>query len=156
MIEMIKDAVIAKAFEHSHRQYLVGDLRQAQELQHLHESNVEVGITEYKTFGWEKPHYHPIACEYQMILEGVTKYIDISEDIEIEMKKGDFFIIRPNTQYIQKSQPGCKILFFKYPAGNDKKVLPLTDRMKEWISLWEKEWDTKKLKKIQNSPYLYP
>ena len=59
MIETIKDDVIAKAFECSHRQYLVGDLKQAQELQHLHDSNVEVGITEYKTFGWEKPHYHP-------------------------------------------------------------------------------------------------
>lgn len=140
MIEIIREGVISETLKKNHRQYLVGDLKQAQELQHLQDKNVEVGITEYKTFGWEKPHYHPIVCEYQMVLEGVAKYVDVNKNLEIELRKGVFFIIRPNTKYIQKAQKGCKILFLKCPAGNDKKVLPLTDRMKTWIESWEKKW----------------
>lgn len=141
MIEIIREDVISSAFKSNHRQYLVGDLKEVQELQHLQDKNIEVGITEYKTFGWEKPHHHPLACEYQMVLEGVTRYVDIDRNLEIQLEKGDFFIIRPNTKYIQKAQKGCKILFLKYPAGNDKKVLPLTERMGSWIESWGKKWE---------------
>ena len=141
MIEIIRASAIDGALERSHRQYLVGDLQLPQELEHLLDRHVELGITRFAAYQCEKPHYHTKATEYQMLLKGAAKYVDLSLGREYQVEAGDVFVIRPQTPYMQKSPQGTEILFFKYPGGNDKVLLPLTAEMKGWAEAWERRWD---------------
>ena len=50
-------------------------------------------------------------------------------------KKGDFYIIRPNTIYIQKSLEGTELMFIKVPGMNDKVKCDITDKMKKWFEI---------------------
>ncbi len=132
MIEKLDSSLIDKTLESEHRQYLCGDLKLPQKLENLKDDEVEIGITLYDSYRVEKPHYHTTCSEYQYILEGKTKYLDLSTMEEVEMKKGDFFIIRRGTKYYQKALKGTKILFFKYPAGNDKILVKLSKEQENW------------------------
>ena len=140
MFDIIKKIDIEKSLETNHRQYLVGDLKLPQELNHIFDSDIEVGITHFKEYAAEKPHFHPIATEYQVILSGEAKFIDLDKNEEILLQAGDFFVIRPNTSYIQKSPEGTKILFFKHPAGNDKTLIEMTEKLYNWCSDWSVSW----------------
>ena len=140
MIEIIDNGKIEKAMSNNHRQYLVGDLKLPQELEFIRDKDVEMGMTNYSEYALEKPHYHTEVTEYQIILNGSAKYIDLDLNKEITVTKGDVFVIRPNTRYIQKSPKGTVILFFKYPGINDKMLIDCTDKMLDWGQCWEKEW----------------
>lgn len=141
MIEVLGRAAIETALQTNHRQYLAGDLKLPQDLEHLRDGEIEVGITDYATYQWEKPHYHPLVTEYQFLLRGAAKYVDLDAGEEILVEAGDFFIIRPNTRYLQKSPAGTRILFFKHPGGNDKTLVPLTGEMRRWCEAWENRWE---------------
>jgi len=119
-IEVVSGKSIEAALCSSNRRYLVGELALPQELDYLRDAHVEVGITEYKEDTIEKPHYHKTTTEYVYVLEGECKYIDVNTKEETFVKKGDFFLIRQGITYAQKSKAGLKLLFFKYPSGNDK------------------------------------
>jgi mannose-6-phosphate isomerase-like protein (cupin superfamily) len=132
MIEFIKKEKIDGAYCKNIRQYLCGKLNNPQDLKNITDDNVEVGLTVYTEYKTESPHYHMTCSEYQYIIAGCTKYLDCDTNEEYEFKEGDFFIIRPGTRYFQKSQKGCKILFVKYPSGNDKVVTNITEQQKNW------------------------
>ena len=86
------------------RQYLVGNLKRPQKLDFIKDNNLEIGITNYSQYSTEVAHFHTEAVEYQYMLSGWTKYLDIETGIEYEFKKGDFFCIEKNTIYAQKSK----------------------------------------------------
>ncbi len=132
MFEIISSKNISGALEKSERQYLCGNLKKEQALKEIFDGNVEVGITSYKTGKTESPHFHRTCSEYQYVISGRTKFLDLDTNEEFEFKEGDFFVIRPDTRYYQKSLSGCKILFFKYPGGNDKVTTDLTKEQREW------------------------
>lgn len=69
-------------------------------LDEIFDVNVEVGITYYQTDKTERPHLHKNCSEYQYVILGKTKYLDL--DTKEEFKKGDFLIIRANTRYYRK------------------------------------------------------
>lgn len=138
--EIIKSKEIDKAFESETRQYITGKLSLPQALNYLEDENVEIGISRYKEYKIEKPHYHTEVSEYHIILEGETKYVNVTENEEYIFKKGDFYIIRPNTIYIQKSIAGTELMFIKVPGKNDKINCELNDKMRVWFNEWNNTW----------------
>lgn len=140
MIEILRGGDIQAVLRLQHRQYLVGDLKQPQLLEHIRDDQVEMGMTRYEAFKCEAPHDHPLVTEYQIVLKGCAKYVDLAENRELLVDEGDVFVIRPHTPYIQKSPPGTVILFFKHPCGNDKRLIPMTEAMKAWAASWEASW----------------
>lgn len=139
-IEILRKEEIEKALSHCSRQYLTGDLKLPQPLRFLPDKNVESGISSYPCYKWEQPHYHTTTSEYCYILSGETKYVDLSRGKEYHFKEGDFYVLRPNTPYLQKCMAGCRLLFLKAPAINDKVSIPVDDRMHAWCWEWEKGW----------------
>lgn len=139
--DIIYSKEIDEAFKIEKRQYLTGNLKIPQILNHINDNNVEIGISRYKDYGVEVPHYHTEVSEYHIILKGATKYVDISNGNEYNFKEGDFYIIRPNTIYIQKSLKGTEILFIKVPGKNDKVKSKITEKIKKWLEMWENKWD---------------
>lgn len=123
------------------RQYITGKLSLPQVLNYIEDENVEIGISRYKEYKIEKPHYHTEVSEYHIILEGETKYVNITENEEYIFEKGDFYIIRPNTVYIQKSIPGTQIMFIKVPGKNDKISCEITEKMELWFKEWSNTWN---------------
>lgn len=139
--DVIKSEDINKAFESEQRQYLTGDLKLPQILQHINDENVEIGISRYKEYEIENPHYHNKVSEYHIILKGETKYVNVTENKEYVFKSGDFYIIRPNTVYIQKSLKGTELMFIKVPGCNDKVKCEVTDKMRDWFKHWDSKWE---------------
>lgn len=136
-IEVLRKEEIEEAMRLTKRQYLVGELSLPQALKYLHDPNVEAGITEYGEYTVEKPHYHKRTTEYIYMLEGQSKYFYVETAEEILVKKGDFFLIRDHTTYAQKSIAGTKLLFFKFPSGNDKVGADDDGRLMRWYDMWE-------------------
>lgn len=140
MIEIIKNFHIETSLQKNHRQYLVGNLQFPQELTNIQDECVEMGITKFQHYAIEKPHLHPEVTEYQIILHGAAKYVDIQANKEILLEKGDIFVIRPNTVYILKAIEGTQILFFKVPGKNDKTLVDMTEKMDTWSANWDVIW----------------
>jgi quercetin dioxygenase-like cupin family protein len=137
MIEFIQSKIIENALQKNDRQYLAGDLKLPQELSHIFDADIEVGITKYNKYTVEQPHMHPWTTEYTYIVEGETKYVDIISKREYHFKKGDFYIIRNNTVTTEKSLPGTMIVAVKVPGGNDKTPVDADERIKLWYAAWE-------------------
>ncbi len=132
-IQKISSSAILQALEKNSRQYLAGDLKQPQEIQHIHDEAVEAGISFYKTFTADKPHIHSTVTEYQYVLEGSSQIKDLQTKEIIKLAAGDFYIVKANTPYAQKSMPNTKILFFKNPGVNDKIPVEIDEATKEWL-----------------------
>ncbi len=135
--EKIDGAEIEKYSAIHESNYLCGDLKLPQELAHLHDENVEIGLCYYKDFSAKKAHYHTEVTEYQYVLCGEVKYLDIANNTEHTYRKGDFYIIRPNTHYIEKVSPDSKVFFIKSPGKNDKISVEESLEVREWASSWE-------------------
>ncbi|QTC40423.1 cupin domain-containing protein [Bacillus sp. V3] len=132
-IKKISSSAISKALETAFRQYLVGDLKQPQELGHIYDEDIEVGISFYKEFTADKPHFHTDVTEYQYMIQGSTRVKNLETDEVIKLEEGDFYVIKAGTPYAQKSMPNTKILFFKYPGMNDKRLVDVDEKTKEWL-----------------------
>lgn len=130
--KIIRSDEIEKAFKNNTRQYLAGNLAMPQQLKNIQDNDVEVGLTCYTEYKCEKPHYHTRCTEYQYVLSGESKYLDLETGTEYKVGQGDFFVIRPFTKYYQKSVKGTKILFFKSPGGNDKTEIELEKIYSDW------------------------
>lgn len=143
-VEILRAMDIAESLTDERRQYLVGDLALPQKLAYLHDPNVEVGMTEYKKYTVEKPHYHELTTEYMYVIEGKSRYLLCETKEEFEVRKGDFYLIRKGVVYAQKSLPGLKLLFFKYPSGNDKVVV---DQEEEALHVWCGSYEAPYIKK---------
>ncbi len=136
-IKKISAQKISQALEMSSRQYLAGNLKKPQEIDHIQDENVEVGISHYQTFTADTPHYHTHVTEYQMVLEGRTKIKDLHTKEITQLEEGDFYIVKAETPYAQKSQADTKIIFFKYPGMNDKVLVEIDAETLEWLKKFE-------------------
>ena len=112
MFKKLTAADIKDALKNTTRQYLVGHLKLPQELDHIDDTNIEIGVTDYKEYTIEAPHWHKVAYEYQYMISGETKYA-------------------------QKSLGGTAILFIKTPPGNDKVVVEVNDNVQKWLEKWD-------------------
>lgn len=133
MIQTITNEEILTALEGTRRQYLVGDLKLPQALRHQHSKDLEIGITRYEESFSEAPHTHDVTTEYQYVLSGWTRYLDLDTGTEYDFRTGDFYAITTGTKYAQKSKPGTAILFIKVPSLNDKKLLDVSAELQKWL-----------------------
>lgn len=134
-IKKINSEKINQSLIHNDRQYLVGNLKGIQALQHIHDDNIEVGISLYKEFKADIPHIHSEVTEYQFILDGYSEIKNLITNEVIQLNEGDFYIVYKGTPYAQKSSENTKIIFFKYPGINDKKIIEVDEETKEWLEI---------------------
>lgn len=139
-VQYISHDAIEDALKDSRRQYLAGNLSLPQTLPYIFDTQVECGITSYSSYHWETAHYHTTTTEYAYMIAGETKYVDLSTDREYYFREGDFYVIHKNVPYIQKSKPGCRLLFFKAPGLNDKCPMESTEAMEQWCKDWDIPW----------------
>jgi 8-oxo-dGTP diphosphatase len=133
MIKKISQIEIQTALDNTTRQYLVGQLKQPQILQHINDNLIEIGISNYTEYTTEAAHTHGQAYEYQFTLSGQTIYLDITNKQEHTFNRGDFYRIEPGTHYVQKCKAGTRILFIKVPPGNDKINIDHTESIQKWL-----------------------
>ena len=120
--EMIEDSL-----KGNFRQYIQGDLKEEQKLPFVYNTNSEIGISYYRDFFHDDPHYHDIITE--------TNYSN--EDFVVE--KGGIFSVPPRVTHILKGVPGTKIIFFKDHSLNDKRVVNIKElQLDDWLQ--EKEF----------------
>ncbi|WP_066297260.1 hypothetical protein [Bacillus sp. FJAT-29937] len=134
-IKKISKETLDSVLAQNERQYLVGNLKVPQMLQHFHDDNVEVGISHYKLFTADQPHIHGEVTEYQMILQGYSEIKNLLTGEVIELHEGDFYIVNKETPYAQKSASNTKILFFKYPSLNDKQTVEIDHATERWLHI---------------------
>ena len=128
---------ISAALQKTYRVYLCGNLSKPQEeLQWVHDEQIEIGISCYSEFTADKPHLHSEATEYNYILEGSSKFYIIDEDKELVFESGSLFIVPPNTKYATKHLEGTKILFIKSPGCNDKQLIDISSELQKWLQTW--------------------
>ena len=111
---------------------MAGNLKRPQDLPFITDENLEIGITDYNEYTTEPVHYHTEATEYQYMISGWTEYMDVNTGEIYEFKKGDFYCIKKNTVYAQKSKRGTRILFIKVPSINDKNVVETSEKVSAW------------------------
>lgn len=114
------------------RQYLMGNLTVPQSLKHIADDDIEAGISSYSDATFEPAHRHARAKEYQYVLEGMTEYRDVQSGEVHRFIAGDFYVIYPGTSYIQRVKQNTRILFFKFPGGNDKENLDVPESILAW------------------------
>jgi len=133
-IKKISNESISDSLRGNTRQYLIGNLKLPQELEHIHDSDLEIGITNYEQATSEEPHMHRQAKEYQYMISGRTEYLNIKTGEVSSFLAGDFFFIETGVAYAQRSDAGTTILFIKYPGGNDKVNIETIDLVREWMN----------------------
>lgn len=116
------------------RQYLVGNLSLPQALGHIDDSDLEVGMSTYSESTVEPAHRHARAKEYQYVLKGMTEYMDLDTREVYRFVGGDFYVIYPGTSYLQRIKQDTRILFFKYPGGNDKETAQCDAEALAWAN----------------------
>jgi mannose-6-phosphate isomerase-like protein (cupin superfamily) len=133
-IVKISNSEITSALEDNTRQYLVGELKKPEKLQHIPNSLIEIGITRYgEGGGTEATHTHKQAFEFQYVTSGITAYLDTITGEEHVFRAGDFYMIEHGVVYAQKSGPNTEILFIKVPPGNDKVPVDVTLEVQSWF-----------------------
>lgn len=132
--QVVSSVDIRDALNKMHRQYLTGKLNLPQIIKQVIDENIEVGISAYKEYAHELPHYHDEVSEYQYMLDGMTEYLDLDTKEVHRFVKGDFYVIRPFTKYAQRIKQGTEILFFKYPGKNDKIAIDSDKDTLAWLS----------------------
>lgn len=111
---------IEEAFVGNERQYLQGDLKDAQNLKFIKSSECEIGISWYDSYTHDEPHYHDYITETNYIISGCVclRIVDTGEDFIV--REGGVFSIPPHVVHVLKIQPGTKIIFTKTQCMNDK------------------------------------
>jgi len=136
-MEIIKHKQLEEALSHEYRQYLTGHLGRPQPyLQHI-DDDTEIGMSYYSEFTADTPHVHPICTEYTYILEGSVRIRLLETGEELELNKGDFSLLRPNTPYASKNAADTRVLFIKVPGINDKTLVTPDDGTKRWLQSWD-------------------
>ena len=134
-ITSVNNQEVKNALEGLTRQYFVGNLKKEQNLSFVRDERLEIGITNYEQYTDEQAHYHTEATEYQYMVSGWTKYLDLDTGVEYEFKAGDFYTIFPDTKYAQKAKKGTTIIFIKVPSINDKVVVADVDKtVTDWYA----------------------
>lgn len=115
---------INASLEHTDRQYLQGNLQKEQNLSYIYSENSEIGISDYKEYCHDDPHYHDEITETNYVVRGklCLRIMDTGEDYVIGA--GGVFSIPPKVPHVLKIQPGTRVVFFKNHSINDKHVVP--------------------------------
>lgn len=136
-----KNENIESSLMHSYRQYLTGNTYFDRGNIKNNISYIEAGISYYKYFKADKPHYHETTAEHYIILDGEQKILDLDEQIQYVAKKGDFIFIPPWTKHLTKNKQGTKIFFAKAPDKSDKEIVEEYTKLdlNKWCNSYEED-----------------
>ena len=73
---------LSEALKTADRVYLCGDLKRQQDLKWIHDTGIEIGVSHYKDFASDRPHFHANATEYNFVMDGASKVLLIDEKKE--------------------------------------------------------------------------
>lgn len=150
--EYLPKSTIMEALADTTRQYLVGNLQIPQALEFFKDDQIEIGIINYKGDEWAAPHYHTKITEYQYIISGESRYIDLTTKQEYKFLAGDFFVIHKHTAYIEKGIAGTRILFIKVPGINDKVLIESCPEIDNWKDNWDYPFNAEELNGFEVKP----
>lgn len=132
-MKIIRSEDVNHVLENQKRVYLVGDIKMPNGLEAVKTDGYEIGISSYKEDTFDAPHVHLVNDEYNYIIEGSVKIYLFKEDKEYTFNKGDMFIILKDEAYAAKAKKGTKVIFSKFPGGNDKKLIEdIPDSLIKW------------------------
>lgn len=120
MIYKIPKKEIERAIQKHPKQYLTGNLTKPQDLRHVPNRNIEIGLTKMFAGQIEKMHYHKVQWEFVYVLKGSFMCTDTTRGEKHEFHEGDFFMIESDTPYTQKALTDCLLYFVKFPSIKDK------------------------------------
>lgn len=83
----------------------------------LKTNDVECAVKTYRAGDYEEPHYHKIATEITVVINGIVKMKDII------LKAGDIILLEPNevTDFTAITDSICTVV--KFPGASDDKYL---------------------------------
>jgi mannose-6-phosphate isomerase-like protein (cupin superfamily) len=136
-VDFITGKDIEAALAQTYRVYLCGNLERPQdELVCMPNYEVEIGISDYREFTADRPHFHTTTTEYNYVLHGTSRVYLIDSDEEHTFEEGSLFVIPPRTRYASKHVGGTRLLFFKSPGGNDKRLVDPDVALSAWLETW--------------------
>lgn len=100
-----------RRIEEMHRGWLIGDF----EPSIYQTKDFEVGILTHPRGEKWPAHYHKVATEYNILLEGKMRVCDV------DLSPGDIFVIEPNEIADPIFYEDCKILCVKVPSHTQDK-----------------------------------
>lgn len=136
-MDIIRNHEVSNALKNQKRVYLCGDLKKENPIPYVKNKEYEIGISYYEKFTAELPHLHSFNSEYNYVIEGELKIVLINEHKEFILSKGDLFVINVNEPYVTKAKRGTKVIFSKYPGGNDKKLVEISPSIKKWMKSYK-------------------
>lgn len=74
------------------------------------------------------------SIEYFYLFSGLLQIWDLSTGEELTFRKGDFISILPNTKFLQRANPGTRLLFIKKHGSQDTKSIAVTTDMQTWLA----------------------
>lgn len=142
-IQSLSGSQINDALKLQYRVYLCGDKSMIQpSLEYIPDEQLEVGISDYQEYTADKPHYHAQNTEYNYVVCGCTKVIDLDTGEELQYEAGSLFVLAPNTRYASKHIAGTKMFFVKCPKGNDKIIVNIDNKLSAWMKSWDAPYGT--------------
>lgn len=136
-MEYILNDDLINSLTKTYRVYLCGALSSPQPaLPCIHDDKIEIGISHYREFTSDIPHFHENSTEYNFILQGTSKVFLLDEVKEYIFQSGSIFVLPPKNKYAFKHSIDTKILFIKSPGGNDKKPFAVDAQLESWLKSW--------------------
>ena len=139
IMKIVNGKQVREALSKQIRVYLCGDLSVPEDFEFAKTDGLEIGISHYDKYTAEQVHLHEWNHEYNYIKSGVVKVYVFSEHKEYEFRQDDMYVIEPGMAYVTKAIAGTEVFFVKFPGGNDKKKLPVTNSILEWSKSWNSE-----------------
>ncbi|MCR5256451.1 MAG: cupin domain-containing protein [Acetatifactor sp.] len=133
-VAVIDAGEINSALLNTDRQYFQGNLQKDQLISHIHTLDNEIGISDYKEYAHDDPHYHDEITETNYVISGKVcmRILDTNTDYIIEA--GGVFSIPPGVKHVLKVKPDTRIIFFKSKSVNDKHTLDFDSLgLEEWF-----------------------
>ena len=124
---------IEEALKKTDRQYIQGNLQSEQMVSFIRTMNSEIGISDYKEYTHDEPHYHDEVMETNYIITGAVCLRNLETGEDFVVKAGGVFSVPPHIPHVLKIKAGTRIIFTKTPSVNDKHVLNFDDLgLEEW------------------------
>ena len=140
-ISIITGQQLKAALSKDYRVYLCGDESMIQpQLEHIPDDYLEIGTSDYREFTADKPHYHKTNHEYNYVVKGCVRVINLDTEEQYEFGEDSLFVISPNTRYAGKNKAGTRVFFVKCPKGNDKMLAEVTPQLEKWMESWDAEY----------------
>lgn len=131
---VMKKEQIDQATEKQYRQYFCGNLQKPQLMDFVLTKDLEIGISWYREFSTDKPHFHHKTADMIYVLEGIFAIYIVQSGNTVELRGGDFISIPPQTAYASKASAGTRTLFIKDTKGvNDKELIVPEEKVAQWL-----------------------